>query len=120
VAPDQGNVIPELPAIEFDEAAPVPRFLLAHGVEYGRRRGKIFPQTLGVVGIGALIVFLERDGEGENLALRESVEFPHMASEYEKPWLKSFGKLRNLRAETACINAIFEEEFERIEPEDWR
>jgi len=43
-----------------------------------------------------------------------------MASEYEKPWLKSFGKLRNLRAETARINAIFEEEFERIEPEDWR
>jgi hypothetical protein len=38
----------------------------------------------------------------------------------EKPWLKSFGKLRNLHSETARINAIVEEEFERINPEDWR
>lgn len=38
----------------------------------------------------------------------------------DKPWLKSFGKLRNLRAETARINAIIEGEFEQIEPEDWR
>jgi len=36
-----------------------------------------------------------------------------------RPWLKSFGKLRSLRAETARIDAIVEEEFERIEPEDW-
>jgi hypothetical protein len=36
----------------------------------------------------------------------------------EKPWLKSFGKLRNLRTETARITAIIEEEFERIDPED--
>jgi hypothetical protein len=42
------------------------------------------------------------------------------AGDGEKPWLKSFGKLRNLRTETARINAIVEEEFERIEPEDWR
>jgi len=38
----------------------------------------------------------------------------------DKPWLKSFGKLRNLRAETARINAIIEGEFEHIEPEDRR
>lgn len=37
----------------------------------------------------------------------------------EKPWLKSFGKLRSLRAETARINRIIEEKFERIVPEDW-
>ena len=38
----------------------------------------------------------------------------------EKPWLKAFGKLRSLRKETARINRIIEEEFERIEPEDWQ
>jgi hypothetical protein len=36
----------------------------------------------------------------------------------EKPWMKAFGKLRDLRKETARIDRIIEEEFERIEPED--
>lgn len=36
----------------------------------------------------------------------------------DKPWMKSFGKLRHLRKETEQINKIIEEEFERIEPED--
>ena len=37
----------------------------------------------------------------------------------DKPWLKAFGKLRGLRKETARINRIIEDEFGRIEPEDW-
>ena len=36
----------------------------------------------------------------------------------DKPWMKSFGKLRSLRKDLAEINRIIEEEFERIEPED--
>jgi hypothetical protein len=35
-----------------------------------------------------------------------------------KPWLKTFGKLRHLRKETARINRIIEDEFDRIETED--
>jgi len=35
-----------------------------------------------------------------------------------KPLLKGFGALRHLRKETARINRIIEEEFERIEDED--
>ncbi len=35
-----------------------------------------------------------------------------------KPWLKAAGKLRHLRQETARINKLIEEEFEKIEPED--
>jgi hypothetical protein len=35
-----------------------------------------------------------------------------------KPWMKTFGKLRRLRKETARINLIIEEEFDRIETED--
>ena len=38
----------------------------------------------------------------------------------DKPWLKTFGRLRNLRSETARINRIIEEEFDRTKPEDWQ
>ena len=38
----------------------------------------------------------------------------------DKPWLKTFGKLRSLRKETAHIGRIIEQEFDRIEPEDWQ
>lgn len=37
----------------------------------------------------------------------------------EKPWMAAFGKLNDLREETARINRIIEEEFEQIEPEEW-
>jgi hypothetical protein len=50
-------------------------------------------------------------------ALAEKLRSPGNGN---KPWLKSFGKLRSLRTETARINTIIEREFERIEPEDWR
>jgi hypothetical protein len=48
-------------------------------------------------------------------ALREKLQSP---AGRDKPWMKSFGKLRGLRGETANINRIIEEEFGRIEPED--
>jgi hypothetical protein len=38
----------------------------------------------------------------------------------DKPWLKSFGKLRGLHQETIRINRIVEAQFGRIEPADWR
>ena len=36
----------------------------------------------------------------------------------ERPWLRMAGKLKHLRRETARINALIEQEFEVIEPED--
>lgn len=36
----------------------------------------------------------------------------------EKPWAKYAGALSHLHEETARINKIIEDEFERIEPED--
>jgi hypothetical protein len=38
----------------------------------------------------------------------------------DKPWMKSFDKLRSLHKETARINRIIESEFGQIDPEDWR
>jgi hypothetical protein len=48
-------------------------------------------------------------------ALSDKLRPPH-----EKPWMKSFGKLRHLHKETVQINRVIEEEFGKIEPEDWK
>jgi len=37
-----------------------------------------------------------------------------------KPWLKHMGKLKHLHKETERINQLIEQEFEKIEPEEWR
>jgi hypothetical protein len=37
----------------------------------------------------------------------------------DRPWMQSFGKLRDLHEETLRIDQIIEDAFERIEPEDW-
>lgn len=37
---------------------------------------------------------------------------------HQRPWMKTFGKLRHLHKETARINRIIEEEFNRIETGD--
>jgi hypothetical protein len=38
----------------------------------------------------------------------------------DKPWMKSFGKLRSLHKETVRIDRIIADEFGKIEPEDWK
>ena len=37
----------------------------------------------------------------------------------EAPWMAAFGKLRHLHKETVKINRTIEEEFERVDAEDW-
>jgi hypothetical protein len=37
----------------------------------------------------------------------------------EKPWMKMVGGLRHLHKENLRIERIIEEEFEKIDPEDW-
>lgn len=50
-------------------------------------------------------------------ALAEKLAVPGSG---EKPWMNLFGKLRPLRKESAGINRIIEDEFERVEPEELR
>lgn len=38
----------------------------------------------------------------------------------EKPWVRHMGKLKHLRKETRRINALIEEDSEKIDPEIWR
>jgi hypothetical protein len=49
-------------------------------------------------------------------AVQDKLKAPSTST--EKPWMKTFGKLRHLRKETIQINRIIEEEFDRIEAED--
>lgn len=37
-----------------------------------------------------------------------------------KPWMKMAGKLRHLRPETARIQKLIDEEFGKVDPEDWK
>jgi len=50
-------------------------------------------------------------------AVRERVD--KKSSSGEKPWMKHVGKLKHLKKDLARINKIVEEEFGKIEPEDW-
>jgi hypothetical protein len=52
-----------------------------------------------------------------SVALAEKLRAPKGE---DKPWLKSFGKLRALHNESARIDQVIKEEFGKIEPEDWR
>jgi hypothetical protein len=38
----------------------------------------------------------------------------------DKPWMQMAGGLRHLHKETARIMRIIDEEFETIDPEDWK
>jgi len=38
----------------------------------------------------------------------------------QRPWMKSFGKLKTLHKETVRIERIIQEEFGQIEPQDWK
>ena len=41
------------------------------------------------------------------------------AAANEKPWMRGFGGLKHLHKENLRIEQIIEEEFEKIDPEDW-
>jgi hypothetical protein len=61
----------------------------------------------------------------QGIPLRELVtaalaEKLQVSASDDKPWLKSFGKLRGLHKENMRINRIIEAEFGQIDPEDWR
>ncbi len=37
----------------------------------------------------------------------------------DKPWMKALGGLRHLHADNVRIQKLIDDEFEKIEPEDW-
>ena len=41
------------------------------------------------------------------------------SGEIHKPWMKHIGKLKDLRKETRRIETLIEDNFEKVEPENW-
>jgi hypothetical protein len=62
-------VLAEFLPVDLDQPAAVSVLFARHLGEHLGRGGVIVLQPLGVVGIDASVLFLERDGDGENLLL---------------------------------------------------
>lgn len=43
-----------------------------------------------------------------------------VADPQDPPWMNAFGELRDLREETRRIQKIIDQEFGKIDEEDWR
>ena len=65
---------------EIDEPASVSVLLRRHLVKYFGGRRVIVVQAIGEIGENARVLFFIADGEGENLALGQIVEFAHRLS----------------------------------------
>ena len=50
-------------------------------------------------------------------ALAEKLN-PHTSA--AKPWMKSFGKLKHLRADIAEVNRVIDDEFGKVDLESWK
>ncbi len=79
---NQRNVLAEFLAGEFNQPPPVPGLLLAHGLEHFGGGGIVLPQSLGEVGIHALVFFLQRNCKGEHFTFGEIVKLLHGALAY--------------------------------------
>jgi predicted transcriptional regulator len=53
-----------------------------------------------------------------NEAIAEKLREPRKAA--DPPWMAAFGQLRDLRKETRRIQKVIDEEFSRIDPEEWK
>src|SRR5207248_10729285 len=77
LAPDQRDVVAELLAVEVEEAVTVAVLLLPHSGEHARRSGIALAHRLREVAIGAAVLLLESDGEGQQFLLRQVREVLH-------------------------------------------
>ncbi len=77
VAADQRDVVPELALVKFEQSAAVSGLLFAHAVKHVGRRRKGVAQAFGVVGVNALVFFLQRDRQGKYFALRKAIKATH-------------------------------------------
>ncbi|HMA71599.1 MAG TPA: hypothetical protein VKP67_08940 [Xanthobacteraceae bacterium] len=54
-------------------------------------------------------------------ALRDKLALDHRRTSADQPaWMQGFGKLKRLHKETVRMQSVIDQEFEVIEPEDWR
>ena len=46
--------------------------------------------------------------------------FRNLATETDKPWIRLAGGLRHLHKETVRIDKLIDDEFGKIDPEEWK
>lgn len=49
----------------------------------------------------------------------DAVEEKLCTNASERPWMRSFGGLRHLHKENVRIQKLIDDEFEKIDPEEW-
>src|SRR5437667_6425398 len=104
VPADHGNVIPEPLTVALEQARAVYGLLLAHAVEYRRERWKVVAEPLGVIGVHPFVLFLERNGQGQDFSLGEAVEAAHSlpSSSHRSPRRGTRPPLEGLSRATAA------------------
>src|SRR5262249_29236817 len=76
-SPDQRDVFAELVAVQFDQAAAVGRFLLAHAVKHGCRSGEVLAEPLDKVRVNSLVFLFQRNGQGQYFLLSKAFKATH-------------------------------------------
>jgi hypothetical protein len=67
-------VLTKLLSIPLDEPSTVARLVAAHGVKHRSPGGEILLAAFGKIGINTLVLFFQRNGQRQNLALRKITE----------------------------------------------
>src|SRR5258708_20353084 len=78
MAADQRDVLAKFGAIQINQSPPVARLFFPHALEQSSGGGKILAQTLSVVGVNALVFFLQRDRQGQDLLLGKTLKSSHL------------------------------------------
>ena len=80
LAANEGDMVAEALLEELDQPAAMAGFLLPHAFEDFGGGGIVFTKAVGEIAIDALVLFFERDGEGENLTFGEAFEATHICN----------------------------------------
>ena len=118
---------PSLPPFSLNHSQfPIPNSLLSLelAVDLEFRYPPLMKTTLELPDslLQAAIAVAARDGLplGDFVAEAIQLKLSSASDPAAKPWLKHFGSLRHLHAETESLNKLITDEFENVDPCDWR
>src|SRR5215469_4921397 len=66
--------------MQVDQTPPMAGFLLPHRVKQGGSGWKRLPKTFGIIGVDALILFLESDGKRQDFLRGKALKASHKPS----------------------------------------
>ena len=93
LAANERDVLAEAFAIEGGQLAPMLGLFFAHLGEQPRAGRIVLAKPLGKIGVNALVLLLERDGQRQDLPLGEVAKALHDARDFIRRTTQSAGKL---------------------------